>query len=110
MGVIFHIFQSIMFSPCGAEHLSLCVKNFSFWRQSSRAFSLFWGIEMNSKACILRLGKVLSNGVPFELVCVSVCSGPRFLVWVHQGFGYVAIVPFETLQDGSLGLSHIQNQ
>ena len=46
---------------------------------------------------VVGLGKVCSNGVTLELVCVSICCGPMSVVWVPQGFIYVTIVPLEML-------------
>ena len=31
------------------HYMSLCIQNFSFWRQSFSALALFWGRELNSR-------------------------------------------------------------
>ena len=43
---------SIMLSPYGAEHLSLCIQSFFFWSLSFRELALVLGREMNSRTCI----------------------------------------------------------
>ena len=62
---------SMMFKPCGAEHLSLCIQSFSFWSLSFRALSLFLGREMNSKTCMLK------SEVPLCVIAAKCCP----IVW-----------------------------
>ena len=65
---------SMMFNPCGAEYLSLCIQSFSFWSLSFRALSLFLGREMNSSTCILK------SEVP---LCIS--YNGEWGLWPPQG-------------------------
>ena len=106
---------SVMFRPCGAEHLRHWIQSFSSFSLRFSALSLCFGRGMNSRTCMLK------SLVPLWLCCakLALIVSPRIqvlfpmlpcqvvMVRCFHDIGSGAIMSLETFNYGTFRLSHI---